>query len=141
MKRDHFIMMCGMGCLSALLTNCSSVKYVQAIMYNTDLLILLREFEIEDDVTFTYVPVVVASHRKLRAPVAVFRADDGSFNAVLMRCTHQGTELLISGDRLHCPAHGSEFSAQGAVQQGPAESALKTFPASRTKTHVVVKLQ
>jgi Rieske Fe-S protein len=45
-----------------------------------------------------------------------------------MRCTHQGTELQVFGDRLQCPAHGSEFTNTGMVQNGPADDPLRTFP-------------
>jgi Rieske Fe-S protein len=45
-----------------------------------------------------------------------------------MKCTHQGTELQVFGDRLQCPAHGSEFTLDGNVKNGPADTALRTFP-------------
>jgi Rieske Fe-S protein len=45
-----------------------------------------------------------------------------------MRCTHQGTELQVFGDKLQCPAHGSEFNSKGGVQNGPADTTLRTFP-------------
>jgi Rieske Fe-S protein len=45
-----------------------------------------------------------------------------------MKCTHQGTELEVYGDRLQCPAHGSEFTKYGIVQNGPAEEHLRIFP-------------
>ena len=32
------------------------------------------------------------------------------------------------GDRFQCPAHGSEFQQQGEVQNGPADSKLRSFP-------------
>jgi Rieske Fe-S protein len=45
-----------------------------------------------------------------------------------MQCSHQGAELQASGDRLTCPAHGSEFDNKGFAQQGPADQALRSFP-------------
>ncbi len=48
--------------------------------------------------------------------------------ALLMRCTHQGTELQVFGDKLQCPAHGSKFANNGDVTNGPASSGLRTFP-------------
>ena len=50
------------------------------------------------------------------------------YSALWMKCTHQGTELHAFGDRLQCPAHGSEFTKNGAVQNGPAADPLRTFP-------------
>ena len=51
-----------------------------------------------------------------------------SYTALWMKCTHQGTELHAFGDRLQCPAHGSEFKKNGEVQNGPAADPLRTFP-------------
>jgi Rieske Fe-S protein len=34
----------------------------------------------------------------------------------------------VFGDKLQCPAHGSEFNQAGAVTTGPAENSLRTFP-------------
>ena len=45
-----------------------------------------------------------------------------------MQCTHQGAELQVFGDKLQCPAHGSEFTNKGIVQSGPAETKLRSFP-------------
>ena len=45
-----------------------------------------------------------------------------------MQCTHQGSQLQVFGDKLQCPAHGSEFSNQGLVQNGPADQTLRKFP-------------
>lgn len=70
---------------------------------------------------------VVAQNEKLEYPICVYRFSESDFSAVLMRCTHQGTELQVFGDRLQCPAHGSEFNSTGAVQNGPADKNLRRF--------------
>lgn len=45
-----------------------------------------------------------------------------------MQCTHQGAELQVFGDKLQCPAHGSEFSNKGSLENGPADRNLRNFP-------------
>jgi glycine/D-amino acid oxidase-like deaminating enzyme/nitrite reductase/ring-hydroxylating ferredoxin subunit len=57
---------------------------------------------------------------------AVHRRDDGSVCRLAAHCTHLGcvvawNELERSWD---CPCHGSRFSAEGEVLEGPATSAL-----------------
>lgn len=40
-------------------------------------------------------------------------------------CTHMGCILDLSGNKLLCPCHGSEFSLDGKVLEGPARDALE----------------
>ena len=60
-------------------------------------------------------------------PICLYRFSDDNYSALLMKCTHQGSELNASGDHLHCPSHGSEFNNKGKVTQGPAEEDLRSF--------------
>ena len=50
----------------------------------------------------------------------------GVFKCFSAICTHQGcTVASVSGGKIHCPCHGSQFSATtGKVVRGPAKRAL-----------------
>jgi glycine/D-amino acid oxidase-like deaminating enzyme/nitrite reductase/ring-hydroxylating ferredoxin subunit len=56
----------------------------------------------------------------------LYRADDGSWRAVTMACTHMGCRLGWNPvDRTwDCPCHGSRFAASGEVLHGPAVQPL-----------------
>jgi len=71
---------------------------------------------------------LVVHNDLLQYPICVFRLDENDYSALLMRCTHQGTELQVFGNRLQCPAHGSEFDNKGKVQHPPAQADLRSFP-------------
>lgn len=75
----------------------------------------------------------------LPAPVVVFRNAAGECTALLMRCTHRGAELQLAGDRLDCPAHGSVFTDQGNVLEGPADVPLHRFPVTVTETDLLIR--
>ncbi len=62
-------------------------------------------------------------------PIIVARKNDGTFVAVSKDCTHQGAPLnyQAANDRFNCSLHGSNFSATGAVINGPASSSLKQY--------------
>jgi glycine/D-amino acid oxidase-like deaminating enzyme/nitrite reductase/ring-hydroxylating ferredoxin subunit len=62
--------------------------------------------------------------------VAVHRRDDGSLVAVSARCTHLGCLVRWNqGERSwDCPCHGSRFTAEGEVLNGPAVTALPRRP-------------
>lgn len=71
--------------------------------------------------------------------VSVVRVDATTVAAVSPICTHAGCTLsAYSQGEYSCPCHGSTFSAQGAVQGGPARSNLQTFPAQLTSTGIQV---
>jgi Rieske Fe-S protein len=71
----------------------------------------------------------------------VYRFSETEYSAVLMKCTHQGSELQASGDHLHCPAHGSEFSNKGMVAQGPAEKNLRSFKVTADSQKIFIDLR
>lgn len=68
--------------------------------------------------------------------VIVARKLDGAFLAVARACTHQGTTLQYRKDQndFWCNNHNSEFSESGAVERGPATTAIKRFNTSFNAT-------
>ena len=84
---------------------------------------------------------VVVRHEELRYPICVYRFSETNYIALNMRCPHQGAELQVFGDRLQCPAHGSEFNNKGVVQNGPADTNLRTFPVSINKDQLLISLK
>ncbi len=62
------------------------------------------------------------------APLYVL-AIEGGYAALSPICTHQGCTVDIAGPRLVCPCHGSTYDREGNVLRGPAERALRRFPA------------
>ena len=66
--------------------------------------------------------------------VIVARTTTGTYIAVAMACTHQGTTLVYQGsqNRFFCNNHGSTFSNTGIVNIGPATTNLQQFNTSLT---------
>ena len=66
---------------------------------------------------------VVRSHGE---QLAVHRSDEGQLETVSAVCTHAGGIVLWndSDAQWACPCHGSKFSPDGSVIQGPAEAPL-----------------
>jgi len=86
-------------------------------------------------------PFIIVQHDKLEFPIYVYRFSENEFSALWMKCTHQGNELQASGDHLHCPAHGSEFTNKGVMSQGPAEFNLRSFPVSISGDKIMIDLR
>ncbi len=73
-------------------------------------------------------------------PYVVAQPTDGAFVAFNAACTHQGATVASDdGLTLECPAHGSRFNgATGAVEKGPAKSALASVAVRREGEELVV---
>ena len=119
---------------------CTGSQYIAAQLVGSDMIIPVSSFQSEKDGATSFKKYVIAHHDKLQYPICIYRISENDYKALLMRCTHQGTELQVFGDRLQCPAHGSEFSTTGSVQNGPAETALRTFPVSIENDNLKISL-
>ncbi len=76
-------------------------------------------------------------------PIAVTRTGASSVVAVSRTCTHEGCTVLLperAGATLDCPCHGSRFTTQGAVINGPASRPLPTYPARIEGQSVVISV-
>jgi cytochrome b6-f complex iron-sulfur subunit len=75
--------------------------------------------------------------------IAVTRTGTSAVVAVSRTCTHQGCTVLLPespGATLDCPCHGSRFTTQGQVINGPAVRPLPAYPARIDGATVVVSV-
>jgi Rieske Fe-S protein len=128
------------GLMLSLLEGCSTTKVATAAIEGSDMIVPLADFITKKSDQTTYKQYLVVQHEKLKYPICVFRFDENNYEALLMRCTHQGTELQVFGDRFQCPAHGSEFNNRGEVKQGPAATSLRKFPVTITNNQLKISL-
>jgi Rieske Fe-S protein len=72
--------------------------------------------------------------------VVVTQPAAGAYKAFSAVCTHQGcTVKEVANNQIHCPCHGSIFSAQdGSVLTGPATSPLSPMTATVNGANVEV---
>ncbi len=147
MNRKEFVVRCGAGCLAVvlppvLLGSCSGPKYLTAPIEGSFMVVPRTAFEIvAADTTKTYRSYIIVENEALEFPICLYRKSDALFQALWMKCTHQGTELHVFGEKLQCPAHGSEFTSTGAVQHGPAAHPLRTFEVLPTDSAIKISLR
>ena len=74
-------------------------------------------------------PAIAAVGGKVKVTddVMLIRMDESKFIAVSTICRHKGCTVELEGDKFVCPCHGSEYTVQGKVTQGPSKDNLKTF--------------
>ena len=146
MDRRKFIKDSCAVCLSAaaitgLISSCSSTRYVSGTLGKDGLTIDKNEFIDKQKNKNSYLPFIIVRNDALQYPLCVYRFSDNDYTALWMQCTHQGTELQASGDRLQCPAHGSEFDNKGTVKTGPADKSLRSFPATVSNNQIFIDLR
>ncbi|GAA2029215.1 Rieske (2Fe-2S) protein [Catenulispora yoronensis] len=76
----------------------------------------------------------------VNAGVVVTQPQAGVYKAFSAVCTHQGcTVKEVANNQIHCPCHGSIFSAQdGSVVMGPATQPLAAMTATLSGADVTV---
>ena len=127
--------------LSSLVSSCVSTQYITGKLSKDGIIINKDDFRIQQKGGTTNSSFLIVRNEALKYPICIFQINDQEYTALWMRCTHQGTELQASGDVLHCPAHGSEFNNSGQVRNGPANTALRTFPVTVTGNAIFIDLR
>lgn len=143
MERKDFLKTCGFACLTggfflSTLESCGSTKIISGTISDSDLIVPASSFFIKENKFRKY---IVVQNEKLQYPICLYRFSELQYSALLMRCTHQGTELQVFGDKLECPAHGSAFNNNGVVQNGPASANLRTFPVTIQHDQINISLK
>jgi Rieske Fe-S protein len=133
MDRKQFLKTCGFGCLATitgatLLQSCASSQILSREIKESDLLVPISDFIIQKGTKTAFKKYIIIQNEILKAPICVYRFGVNDYSALFMLCTHQGAELQVFGDKLQCPAHGSEFSNRGILETGPANTDLRKFP-------------
>lgn len=84
----------------------------------------------------------LAFMRGMSNPGILYAKKDGSLEAISALCTHQGCTVRWQGiDKpLLCPCHGSKFTLDGKVQNGPAMQDLPTYKARKQGDDAIIPL-
>ncbi len=146
MDRKDFIKTCGFVCvggigMSGTLQSCNTTKQLSGRIVGDNLTVPVSDFETRNGNNTYFKKYIVVHNDILQYPICIYRFDEHTYSALWMRCTHQGTELQVFGDRLQCPAHGSEFDNKGTAQNGPADVKLRTFPVILEKDQLKISLK
>ena len=132
MERRDFIL-CVMGiAVPVALGACSGFRYLPYDRLG-DRLVVRRS-------DFGEGPYALLENPQLPRAIYLHRFENGSFVALLTRCSHRGCQVEPAGDRLACPCHGSEYSFKGDVLQGPAERPLLQYEVTSDDENIYIEL-
>lgn len=89
---------------------------------------------------FDQSPVRIIRPKSMFYDIAVQKKEGDNYTALLLLCTHQQTQLTVTGDGFSCPLHGSRFDKDGNVRKGPAEKQLTSFKTSVSGSNLIIQL-
>jgi len=70
--------------------------------------------------------------------IALVRTSTKAYTAVNLLCTHQGGELVQTGNQWQCQLHQATFTLAGKNLVGPATSPLRRLPVKATASVVTI---
>jgi Rieske Fe-S protein len=82
----------------------------------------------------------IISPRNYEYEIAVQKNTDNTFQALLLRCTHQNNQLIPTGSGYYCSLHGSQYDKQGNIKKGPAEKGLPHLMIETTPTNLIIHI-
>lgn len=72
--------------------------------------------------------------------IALRKEQNGSYTALLLRCTHADNQVSTTGNGFVCNLHGSTFTKEGEVTKGPAQRPLKKYKTEINPDTIIINL-
>ncbi|MBL4643541.1 MAG: Rieske 2Fe-2S domain-containing protein [Flavobacteriaceae bacterium] len=133
MERRKFIKTCcitavGLPILASTLHSCASAIHYATVTRKANRLVVKKTaFITIKNNKEIFRDFVLVKTEDMSFPICLYKTKNDTYVASLLKCTHRGCELNVGGGIYTCPCHGSEFTVEGNVLEGPAEKKLKTF--------------
>jgi nitrite reductase/ring-hydroxylating ferredoxin subunit len=111
----------GLAVLVSGLQSCSSIRVLTVASAGGSVQVPFSAFEPGEGMKIVRIPELVHD-------ILFLRQNAEHPRALLLQCTHEDARLIATNSGLHCNLHGSTFSFDGEVTNGPAIRRLKEFP-------------
>jgi Rieske Fe-S protein len=72
--------------------------------------------------------------------IGLKKESDGTYTALLLKCTHADNQLTATGKGYKCSLHGSAFDSEGQVTNGPAERPLKKYTTQIIQDQIIINI-
>lgn len=112
------------------LESCSTMKSYRAVMNGNEVTVPLNLFDAA--------PLQLVSPKSYAYEIAVRKLPDNTYEALLLRCTHQHNPLTPTGNGYMCTVHGSQFDKDGKVKKGPAATHLLQLKTEVQQSNLII---
>ena len=116
--------------ITGLLSSCAPYDVYETVMEKNKIVVPVSSFAGKD--------IKIIRAKNLDYDIALRKMKDGSFTALLLRCTHASNPLKYTGSEFFCSLHGSTFDLKGIVIEGPAVHSLRKYETVVTGNNIVI---
>jgi Rieske Fe-S protein len=114
--------MCGIAALSMVPMSAEAANLVKKLPKGR------LSFKVSDAAKIVDVGSSVGIGQVKGQPAGLFRSGPSTFSAFSLACPHQGVTVEKNDSGWVCSAHDSKFAENGALEFGPATTALRKVP-------------
>jgi Rieske Fe-S protein len=129
-KSCTFCLAVGAGYVTGLFSSCASIRVFETSLQG-------REVRVPTSL-FGDVDTHIIRVAEMEFDIGLKREPNGTFTALLLRCTHASNQLTYTGNGYVCSLHGSTFDGDGGVTHGPARNPLQQLPAKVSGSEIVI---
>ena len=123
----------GAGMVVGSLSSCATLPVYKTTMANNQVIV--------PDTLFAQSNFQLIQPKNLYYNIGLKKETDGSYTALLLKCTHADNQLSPAGNAgYRCSLHGSTFSVDGKVTAGPAERPLKKYQTEVQSNQIIIHL-
>ena len=122
----------GAGMAIGSLSSCATLPVYKTTMANNRVSVPLSIFAQSD--------FQIIQPKDFYYNIGLRKESNGTYTALLLRCTHADNQLTSTGNGFKCNLHGSAFNKEGQVTQGPAEQSLKKYQTEIISDQIIIHL-
>ena len=123
-------MAAGAGFFLGALSSCASLPVYETSLNDSKVVVPLSLFAKDN--------VQIVRPAGFDFDIGLKKEANGSYTALLLRCTHASNALTYTGNSYVCSLHGSAFDKEGNVTHGPAWAALKRLSTQITPDNIII---
>lgn len=127
-----FCLAAGAGLVIGSFSSCSTLPLYQTSIINNKVSVPLA--------LFAQSGLQIIQPKNSYYNIALKKEENGTFTALLLKCTHADNQLNATGNGFKCNLHGSTFDQEGQVTKGPAQRALKQYPTEIINGQIIIHL-
>lgn len=125
-------MIAGAGVAVGSLSSCATMPVYKSVVQDNKIAVPAALFAQSN--------LQVIEAKSLYYNICLSKEKDGTYTALLLRCTHADNQLVVTGDGYKCNLHGSTFDREGHVTTGPAERSLKKYPTEIVNNQIIIHI-